>query len=285
MNEIINCNIKSEIYKNHLKEMDNIYFTAREIDIIACFIHNRDGQNIASILSISSRTVAAHIYNVRMKLGYISKGKIIDFVEKSGKLQYLKQYYYYLVLELSFEQKLKKIGALINLNNITFSTHFEKINDTEDKLLNHIIYCLKLANITLLKDKHKVSQNNLYIINDSDFDGNSKSSTDIFLLFCDEDIDISAFKNLNYINFCLKTNFYFSVFKLIEKIISHKGLAPIIAEFENEYKELQNSWKRTHSIIEPFSSKNDTDSLLHKPQLLFTFKNGVIPIAIISAVL
>ena len=64
---------------------------------------NRGNQNIASLLSITARGVAAHIHNIRTKLNHVPRDAIIDFVEKSGKLQFLKKYYYYLIAENLFE--------------------------------------------------------------------------------------------------------------------------------------------------------------------------------------
>jgi DNA-binding CsgD family transcriptional regulator len=55
---------KAEIYSKCLYEIRNINFTQREIDIIGCILHNRGKKKIASLLSISHRTVSVHTYNM-----------------------------------------------------------------------------------------------------------------------------------------------------------------------------------------------------------------------------
>jgi len=75
-----------ELYDSYLNNIKDINFTHREIDIIACVLHNRGEKKTASLLSISPRTVSAHIHNVMLKLGCNSREHLIDFIEKSGKL-------------------------------------------------------------------------------------------------------------------------------------------------------------------------------------------------------
>ena len=51
----------------NLKEMNNISFTTREIDIIASINHARGNAKIASILNISPRTVETYITKIKRK--------------------------------------------------------------------------------------------------------------------------------------------------------------------------------------------------------------------------
>ena len=81
--------MKSSEYEE-LQSIKDKNFTIREIDIIACLIHNRGEKKIADLLSISPRTVSAHVRNIMQKLTCNSREGIIDFVEKSGKLNLLK---------------------------------------------------------------------------------------------------------------------------------------------------------------------------------------------------
>ena len=79
--------IKEELYKHHLFEISGVKFTLREMDIISCILHNRGEKKIATLLSISYKTVSAHVHNIMNKLSHSSREYIIDYIEKSGKLQ------------------------------------------------------------------------------------------------------------------------------------------------------------------------------------------------------
>lgn len=79
--------------KELIREVNGIHFTDREIDIIACVLNGRTPKKIASVLSISPKTVANHITNIMFKIGCNSREGLIDFIEKSEKAKYLKQYY------------------------------------------------------------------------------------------------------------------------------------------------------------------------------------------------
>jgi len=142
-------NKKREIYNKCLQEISGIKFTFREVDIIACILHNRGEKKIASLLSISYRTVGVHVRNIMSKLGYSSREYIIDAVEKSGKQQYVRQYYFYLVTESSFEKTLQKIAALVNRSGIVYLTDFSMATKEDRKSLLQIEHNLSLANITL----------------------------------------------------------------------------------------------------------------------------------------
>ena len=80
-----------ELYSNYLHEIGGIKFTFKEVNIIACLLHNRGNKKIAYLLSISPKTVESHIHNIMLKLGNNSREYIIDLVEKSAKLHLIKQ--------------------------------------------------------------------------------------------------------------------------------------------------------------------------------------------------
>ena len=107
--------MKSSEYEE-LQSIKDKNFTIREIDIIACLIHNRGEKKIAALLSISPRTVSAHVRNIMQKLTCNSREAIIDFIEKSGKLNFLKNHYNILLINATFQNYLVKIGKLYNRN-------------------------------------------------------------------------------------------------------------------------------------------------------------------------
>ena len=94
--------------------ISDIRFTSREIDVLACLLHNRTEKKIAEILSISPRTVETHIANMKMKLSGASKDQIIDFLELSDKVPDLKNIYSKLLIHNLFLRKLKEIKYLLN---------------------------------------------------------------------------------------------------------------------------------------------------------------------------
>jgi tetratricopeptide (TPR) repeat protein/DNA-binding CsgD family transcriptional regulator len=105
--------LPQEIYDSHLKVINGVAFTRREVDMIACILSGRSTKKIASILSISPNTVENHIHNIMLKLGCRSQEYIIDYVEQSQQYDTLKIYYYWLKIHSLFEGILKKIRVQI----------------------------------------------------------------------------------------------------------------------------------------------------------------------------
>lgn len=63
--------------------VNGVKITPREIEVISCIINVRGAKKIATILSISLRTVERHIHNIMLKSRCNSQEGIKDFVEKS----------------------------------------------------------------------------------------------------------------------------------------------------------------------------------------------------------
>ena len=58
-NSVMLTHVKREnLFLNHLKQIGDMNFTLREIDIIACIINNRGDKKIAFLLSISYYSVS-----------------------------------------------------------------------------------------------------------------------------------------------------------------------------------------------------------------------------------
>src|SRR5262245_29880059 len=94
--------LPQEIYRSFLKTINGVSFTQREIDIAACICTGRSAKKIASLLSLSPKTIENHIRNIKIKLNCSSQESIIDFIEKSGKFILVKQYYSSLVIQHHF---------------------------------------------------------------------------------------------------------------------------------------------------------------------------------------
>lgn len=157
-------NQKLKIYESHLKEIDGVSFTIREVDVIACILHGRGVQNISSLLQISGKTVGAHIYNVRGKLGYIPKSQIIDFIEKSGKLPFLKLYYFHLLVDSSFKKCLNKINKLVSKQNILCHLDQGNVQEEHLALVQRIVENIETSGITISMSKRSITNANYKII-------------------------------------------------------------------------------------------------------------------------
>ncbi len=101
-----------DIYSEHLSTINDVKFTPREIDVMACLLSARRTSQIASMLSIAPRTVTTHFRNIMLRLDCNSQEGIINFVERSHKLSILREYYSALIIELTFKKTLKEISKL-----------------------------------------------------------------------------------------------------------------------------------------------------------------------------
>ncbi len=124
--------IGDNIYSTHLKIINGVAFTRREIDIITCLLNGRTTKRIASILRIAPKTAENHIRNIMLKLSCRSQEGIIDFVEKSGKSSYIKKYYTNLLIQTTFIAEIEKIASEKLVGNFNcLLIHFkEKVNSS-----------------------------------------------------------------------------------------------------------------------------------------------------------
>ena len=239
----MSLNKKKELYEKHLSVIGDTKFTFREIDVIACVLHNRGEKKIASLLLISPRTVGTHLRNIMLKLGQSSREHIIDFIEKSGKLLYIKKYYLQILVQSSFEQKLIKIGKTINRKMIDCSINISQLNVDEKSQLNNISAHLKLANINLIKDGRNRDECK-YNINfiKSNFIPKAEQG-DIFLLLDNSSSEEADFSAVDYINFCRDKGYYIALFALLEKILNDQEIKLLSDEFFLEYEAIKSSWE------------------------------------------
>lgn len=81
-------------YYNHLKLINGVKFTPREIDIIACLLSAKGLKTIALFLSIEEKTIETHKYNIMRKLecntielnDKTTKQDIRQYLDQSAKL-------------------------------------------------------------------------------------------------------------------------------------------------------------------------------------------------------
>jgi len=233
-----------EIYSDYLHEIGGIKFTFKEVNIIACLLHNRGNKKIAYLLSISPKTVESHVHNIMLKLGRNSREFIIDFVERSGKLQLIKQCYLHLLVQTSFYDQLHKIGKILNRRSYVCLLHNEGINKQEENLLKQLQAHLKIANVTLINiedddENAKVAQHNLYLSTKKLID-NQQLPESTFLLL-DKNSDSYEINHIRCIDFRSEKNYYLSVLELLKRILSEINLDKIIQEFGTEYNAILNN--------------------------------------------
>lgn len=249
---------KKELHESYLREIVGIKFTLREIDVISCIMHNRGEKKIASLLQISPRTVGTHLHNIMLKLGQNSRESIIDFIEKSGKLSYIKKYYFHILIQSTFEQSLVKIGKTINRKAFDCSLNVSQLNEKEKNKLSNITSHLKLANINLIKNNKSTEHKfNIHCIT-NDFVPKAESE-DILLLLKKTEAEEDFLEN-NYIDFCLDKNYYSAIFVLLEKILGVEEIREIKEGFFSEYQAISESWKGQ-------SVSNDSNKI-HKGALI-----------------
>jgi DNA-binding CsgD family transcriptional regulator len=250
-------NKREKIYNKHLREISGVKFTTREIDIISCIIHSRKEKKIAMLLSISPKTVNAHVYNVMSKLGYNNRDLIIDFVEKSGKLLHLRQYYFCIISQYLFEQQLQKIGKTINRNSISCELVYKNAPEKEDPVLK-LEHYLKLANIQVSINTAKNNDHSLCrLIVDSESLGSSDdigSNNQIILFF--EDTHVNSDRNIKYVDFSPGNNFYEAILLLIEMMLNSDEITKIRQDFQEEHKGLRKSLHSDDNDALPKLTKN-----------------------------
>lgn len=261
---------REEIYSKHLKNIRDKSFTAREIDVISCMLHNRKQQKIASLLSITPKTVNAHLYNVVNKLGNNSINTIIDFAERSGKLQYFREYYFHLIMRSLFDQYLKKVAIITKHSNIVCYA-FTQGDDNAAQWCSKLSSHLKLANIQVIikrfEDNFNQSEStsnkicNLYILTEKShvIPPVQNNQQDIILLF--DKAETSNIKDYQYLDFTKTEDFYPLIFKLLETIIDNPKIKSLVTEYNNECTLLQQGWQEMLHISSINSDGVDSDHI------------------------
>ena len=247
-------NSRKELYNLHLRQVREVLFTNREIDVIACILHNRGEKKIASLLSISPRTVSTHAHNIMLKLGKSSREGIIDFVETSGKLSFLREYYIHLLVQNSFESHLFQIAKTINSKQIDCTFYQSDLGSAEKLTLEKLHYHLKLASVRLISETaERKTDHKLFILNEGK--EYSAKKNEYFLLFSHA-LDVSKLdKTIDFIDLREPENYYFSVLKLLKQIIDNPELDNLIEEFKKKFYTITTFWDIGKGIAEVFAKE------------------------------
>jgi len=271
----INIDYPFEIYSHSLKKINNIEFSPREIDVIACLLTGRSIKGIAHFLGISPNTVQAHVRNIMQKMECNSRENIINFIESSNKSLILKQYYLSLLVNASFEQSLKEIAKQINSKGphclIVYWQEQETKNTFSHQLKNH----LELTGIRVsieVRVKQQPLSSLIYESDNVDFvmyilpeaekykylrkeklspaEAAQKNQRPLnHVLFLRSNQGNATLKNSgmnNFIDFAVQ-NYYFSFFELLKRILpSSKIVETIFIEFRKKYESMVGSPESTY---------------------------------------
>ena len=218
-------NNKRLLYEKYMQEVRGIYLTYREVDVISCVINNRGEKKIAYLLDISPRTVSTHVHNIMLKLKKNSRDGITDFIEESGKLNCIKDYYNCILVESLFNKILTKSQLNKGLESFSCCIENMRLDHTNNYIISSIRKHLLLTNICLKNDK--VCTHRIFLLHNKP-ESYPKSDKDIFLLL-NHNVDTENYSDIEYIDFTL--DYYLAFFELLKKITKNKKLNDIIKTF------------------------------------------------------
>jgi len=219
-----------DIYTQRLAVIENINFTSREIDVMACLLNARGTNKIASLLSVAPNTVLAHVRNVMVKLECNSREGIIDFIERSHKLLLFKTHYANLRMTATFEKTLRDIAKLKKQATPVCLIVHEKNEDLKNALIKQLKNHLKQVEVSAEIRKESTDRGT-----------EGLNTKDIILLFFSKNEDREEALNTDFINLEHQENYFFAFFEILTRLLPTVDIKPIIFEFKETYGRLNSS--------------------------------------------
>jgi len=167
---------------------------------------------VASLLSISPKTVEAHTRNIMLKLGCNSRESIIDFVEKAGCFLELRKRYQILVTRGHFEQYLRRLSSFTSQKDCTCLV-IDKRECIDDASIQQLKSHLELLGIKVL----------------------STDGPCDYALYIGTHLSADPTPGFFFWDGAQDT-YYFSFFEGIKKIFPETSVETICAEFQQEYE-------------------------------------------------
>jgi DNA-binding CsgD family transcriptional regulator len=140
-------NILLTLYGEPLTTINGVKFTHREIDVITSIIHMRGASKIASLLSISTRTVETHTANIMRKMDVNSREGIIDFAEKAGHVPWIDKHYHNLLIQAEFKKLLRQVFRLTSNKSLVCCVVHEREQKGNEYFLQTLKEHLSLCGI------------------------------------------------------------------------------------------------------------------------------------------
>lgn len=221
------------------RSINNIVFTSREIDVIACILNVRGVKKIGNILGISHRTVESYIKTILRKISSNSQEAIKDFVEKSSELVLIKQHYIDLLINKLFLSQIANVAIKLKNKNISCV-----LGRTGNERLEYIASCLKLANINVTEQSSKMlidagDQKIIEVLTDKhllQLREVKKTGDTIFICFDKSlrDVFLQKFSYPQIIDCFEKDQIYSAIFKIIELLAPSVDLHDSISSFNKQ---------------------------------------------------
>lgn len=251
--ESLEFSIPKEIYKAHLKDINSVNFTQREIEIISFLLSGRSSKRIALFFSISPKTVENHTRNIMGKLGCNSREAIIDFIEKSESFWLVKKYYSNLLIYSEFESTLKTLAPL--KEKPFFLTIHCQSQEIMLSLLPSLEEHLRLLEINLKMRVHEKLES---FFSFKKIENDNSQNLNILLvsqetpphLLGSDCFELSQYKN-----------YYFLVFELIKRFLPRQKVEAAIHSFQDKFESLESALEQKKRLPNP----------LEKPQI---FRKG-----------
>ncbi len=294
MTELKSAHLPYIFYLHHLKTINGVKFTPREIGVISCIISGRSSKKIAVFLNMAPRTVDSHVRHITQRLDLASREQLIDFIEHSEKYPEIKKYYSLLSVNKTFENILTEISK-----GHKKYLYFQCLNveEKDQWLLKKITESLDIAGVKIhfTKEKKEVYENS----NCNILDPNAVTLcviSDIKKLQNVEQVDISASprqfflffgtlknpeiseKKLDIIYFD-EADYYSSFFQLLKKILPDMEIDFFSLKFVKEKEESQSPFSINKISVNTQTEKPDPRrfSFLYK---FYFFSKKVAPISI-----
>lgn len=268
-------NFPDLLYESHLREINGIKFTPREIEIIAFMLNGRSRKKAASFFSISPKTVENHTRNIMGKLDVHSQESIIDFIEKSGKFEFVKQYYLNLLIHTDFQGILKKL--VFSTEKLTCSLVCWAPHEDEYPFLPYLIEHLKLSGIKVTCDHRQKQQSisdllsepshdgyKVYLVPKLSLEGVQSSSqyqsvphksplSKLFILPIRESSEVLSTQLMSYdsLDLTQHKNYYFLVFEILKRLFRKHPLEGTIVGFQDRLAALLSSANPKEKTFQP----------------------------------
>ena len=310
-----NNNILLPLYNEQLTTINGIKFTHREIDVITSIIHMRGASKIASLLSISTRTVETHTANIMRKMDANSREGIIDFVEKAGHSLWIDQHYHNLLVQTEFKKLLRQVSRLISNKSFVCSLAYERGENEHllHVLKGHLNLCGIETTLHEIRQETSIPQSLLlqnyppqaHIVYKlphrlvHQFQANkTKFSAEIshlaqeilshypsltFLLTDTTNQDISQdFTDTVCVGFGKQYDYYTSFLHILKRIIPAIPLDKIISEFKKTFEAAQGISEKDLTITQSSTTKGQTGAPIIKRRKVYSIIVSVVLMVSVS---
>jgi DNA-binding CsgD family transcriptional regulator/shikimate kinase len=275
-------------YFNQLETINDVLFTAREIDTIACVTNMRGSSKIASILDISPRTAETHIVNIKRKIDKNAREGVIDFVERSGKAYFIRKHYQNLLIQADFNKKLKSIAHTIH-SNTPICYFFCCKEKSKASIISVIQYHLKLADVKLkirsINEKlleFQQEEHYIYVVSGKTNNRptilkalqKSKSRPTFFTFLVTENINHSFSQELigaPYVDFFECKNYYLTIFEIFKRLSPKINFENIISQLECYHQSITDQ----QGLLESYNSHGLKTPVTDNADLYVNVKMGV----------